>query len=229
MVISSLEILHGCNTIQIYKTKPGGCNCHPHTIEWEICDNTLVDECNFSRLNQDRWLIHSGSRYVFRKEWTASGQQLTIYMAREILSLPRGAGHNSIKGDHKDFDTRNHTLKNLRVATPLQSVAYKRKYVVKNQFKGVRPNGIGFQTHIQYNGKPVCLPTVSLEAEAALMYNYAANILFGEFAHLNIIPEDEMPTVERQWELWDLVVEKLKIKLGVSIVDGLLQSRGLVA
>ena len=36
--------------------------------------------------------------------------------------------------------------------------------------------------------------------------------MVGEYAYLNIIPEDEMPTVERQWEIYDMICEKLRQK-----------------
>ena len=232
MVIGSLEILHGCCAIPLYR-KVSGNNWHPHTVIWEICDNTLVDESDFFWLNCHRWLMswspNTKSYCVYRNEKLPNGKIVHIYMAREILDLPPGSGKGGEEADHENHDTKNNRRCNLRVATPSQNGANRRKLGVQSRFKGVRVHGSGFMAQIRYDGQLVWFLKMRLETEAGLIYNYSANILFGEFAHLNIIPEDEMPTVERQWELWDLVVEKLKVKLGDGIVDGLLQSRGLAA
>lgn len=210
-----LPVLNGYCTIQLYRTVPGvGNNLWPHTLVWEVCGNTLVDECNFQRLNQYRWRMvrdsRSGCYYAKRLEKLSNGKYFHVVMAREVLGLPSGAGHGGNVGDHWKHDTLDNTLDNLRPATKSQSMANRRSWGIYCQFKGVSPNNLGFHAHIQHNGQHVWFLTVRIEVEAALMYNYAAYLLFGKFAHLNQIPEDEIPSEERQEELWQMVLKKLR-------------------
>jgi hypothetical protein len=48
-----------------------------------------------------------------------------------------------------------------------------------------------------------------LEIEAGLMHYYAATILHKDFNFPSVFPEDEMPSEERQEELWQIVLKKL--------------------
>lgn len=209
-------ILSGCCTIQIWR-KVGGVNWHPHTLELEVCSNTLVDESDFHWLHNQgkyQWFISldpaSKDYYVYRRGILPSGKRVKIYMAREILCLPRGAGRNTYKADHKDHDAKNNTKNNLRIATPSQSAANTGRIGGRSRFKGVMLQGFGFLTRIRYKYQRVCFQTVYVEVEAALMYNYAVIRLQGEFAKSNIILEEEMPTPERQKELYEMVITKLR-------------------
>jgi hypothetical protein len=96
-----------------------------------------------------------------------------------------------------------------------------RKRGVRQRFKGITKNlrGNKYQSHIKINGLHVQFPSAT-EVESALMYNYAANLIQGEYAELNVIPDDEMPTYERQWQLYDMVVAKLRLK-GFPCADAL--------
>ena len=212
-----LEVFQGCCTIQLYR-KVSGCNYNPHTIVWEICGNTLIDECDFQGLNQHRWLMawnsHTKSYYVQRWKKFPNGNRVNVLMAREILGLLPGVGNSGDQADHKNHDTQNHRRYNLRIVTPSQNNVNTRKKGSQSRFRGVVPHRYGFWSHISYHGYHIYFPLVKFEAEAGLMYNYAANLLFGEFANLNVIPEDEMPSEERQCELWDMVVAKLT-KIGI--------------
>jgi hypothetical protein len=133
-------------------------------------------------------------------------------MAREILGLPRGAGHGGYEADHVNHDTLKNTRDNLRRATHSQNIANGKTFNNSCRFKGINLSGSGFQTYITYNYQCIRFPTVRIDVEAALVYNYAADLLFGEFANLNQIPEDEMPSYERQCELYEIVLKKLSAK-----------------
>jgi hypothetical protein len=131
-------------------------------------------------------------------------------MAREVLRLPWVAGPGGDQAEHRDHQTLKNTKDNLRKATSSQNNANRIKTGVRCQFKGIRPNGLGFLAKIVYNNQCVQFQTVRTDVEAALMYNYAAYLLHGEFANLNKILEDEMPTYERQLELYEMVLKKLR-------------------
>lgn len=208
-----LPILNGYCTIQLYQ-KVGGSNRHSHTIKWELCGNTLVDQCNFNGLDKYRWLMQRvyGTQdcYAYRKERLPNGGYVAVIMAREILGLPSGAGCGGDQGDHKDHDTLNNTLDNLRVATLSQSDANRRKHGVQSRFKGVSSNGSGFHARIMYDDQRIHFLTLLMENEAGFMYRHASIKLLGEFSCVDEIPPDEMPSEERQEELKQMVEKKLR-------------------
>jgi hypothetical protein len=160
------------------------------------------------------WDPHRRSWVVVRTERISTNQWIVIYLAREILGLPRATGYSADIADHKNHDTLNHGRENLRIVTASQSTMNQRpRRGIKCKFKGVSQQLNGtFHAYIKADDFRVSLPTVKTNIEAGLMYNYVANILFGEFAYLNDIPEDEMPTWERQNELLQMVVTKLNEK-----------------
>jgi hypothetical protein len=156
------------------------------------------------------WNNCTQSYYARRSKRLPKGKTLNIFMARDVLGLPQGVGHNGGMSDHEKHDTLDNTLDNLRVATQSQNTANSRNIRTFRGFKGVYPSGSGFRAAIQYKNWNTCFPVLRLETEAAIMYNYAAQTLFGEFAHLNEIFEDETPSEERLEWLWQLVFKKLR-------------------
>jgi hypothetical protein len=189
----------------------GGSKIYP---VWEICGNTLVDELNFEGLNHYIWLRcwsrKTKSYYAKRNDKFPNGKRVDVFLAREILGLPRGTGYGGDEGDHKSHDTLDNTLDNLRKATRSQNQVNRRHYGIRCQFNGVTPNRSGFRAHIQYDGQQVWFPTLRSESDVAFMYNCAVEEMFGEFADLNKISEDEMPTEWRQEMIRQMVLKKLR-------------------
>ncbi|MEI4615187.1 AP2 domain-containing protein [Bacillus cereus] len=75
--------------------------------------------------------------------------------------------------------------------------ASKRKTEVTSKYKGVyfnKRNG-KFSVYIQKNRRRLFLGNYEKEEDAAYYYNERAKELHGEFAVLNILPEDYEPTV----------------------------------
>lgn len=187
---------------------------YPHTIVYEICGNTLIDKDDFLWLSQYRWLRSWDSSIqsycVERWERISKSKVLHIRMAREILGLPRASGHNPRdKADHINHDTLDHTRSNLRVVTSSQSGANRRAKNVGCRFKGVSLRDNKFSAKISYNHKFVYFPRMRIEIEAGLMFFYAASIFYGDFCYVDPFPENEMPSQERQDELYAMVVTKL--------------------
>lgn len=210
----SLLILHDYCTIQLYR-KVAGCNLWPHTIVWEVCGNTLVDECHFQRLDQHRWRLHwdpvSKLYYVMRTERDTHGKHSYVSMAREILGISCKTSSSGDIADHENHDTLDNTLDNLRVATKSQNNANSRNRNLHcSRFKGVGFTGTGFRAKVRYKGKDICFPTLQLEIEAGLMFFYASELLHQKFCYRSDFPTDEIPSEERQKWLHRLVIEKLE-------------------
>jgi hypothetical protein len=133
-------------------------------------------------------------------------------MHREILGLPLTVRGDD-RGDHRNHDTLENTIDdNLRISTVVQSVRNRRQYYhSKYRFKGIKRSrsGLGFHANIQFNEIRVYFPLVRVEIEAGLMHFYAATLLYGEFNCPSEFPVDEMPSEERQEELWQMVLKKL--------------------
>lgn len=186
-----------------------GTNFH---LNYQVIDYTVVEDADFYWINQDRWFMQvnsSGDRYAYRTEYQGK-KKTTIYMAREILGLSRSPGNGGDKADHINHNTLDNRRSNLRPATPSQSTAHTRGWSSTQRFKCTRKSGNQYESHIGIDRLDIWFSAVSTEVEAALKYNYAAWLVYQEFAELNVIPEDEMPTVDRQWELYDTVVARLR-------------------
>jgi hypothetical protein len=211
LAMTSLTVLHGYCTLQVYK-KVGGSTRWSHTIIWEVCGNTLVDEAKFPVFNQDRWIRmrnpKDGSYYVCRVE-CKGGKTTHIFLAREVLGLCRNPGRGNGVVDHKNHDKTDNTVENLREATTSQNAINKVKQKSGHKFRSVQENGNGHYSYIKADRLRIYLPTVLLEIEAAWMRCYAVIIVHDSFAHLENLPEDEKPSRERRWELLGMVVGKL--------------------
>ena len=93
--------------------------------------------------------------------------------------------------DHKDRNTKNNSLSNLRWVTRQQNNMNKTKSKSNSSslYKGVcwRKQNKKWQSYIKFNGKTIYLGYFNNEIEAAQMYNEKATKHFGEFASINMI------------------------------------------
>jgi hypothetical protein len=226
----SLLVLRGYCTIQLWR-KISGSNRWPHTRKWGICGNVLVDEDDFQELNHDtngeefRWLRsdgHSSGSYCAIRCEKINGEWITVYMSREILGLSYGGGHGyghwNGEGDHKNHDTRDNRKENLRDATVSQNRMNKRKYGSNQLPKGVYKAGKGYHTKVTVDRLRVWFPVLPKKNEVWFMRKEAEKHVQGDFACSEDIPDDQMPTEERQKWLRELVLDKLR-------KNGLIQSK----
>jgi hypothetical protein len=102
-------------------------------------------------------------------------------MHRIIANTPDG-----METDHRDGDTLNNQVKNLRVCTHSQNLSNARKHINNTSgFKGVFPHGSNWKVQIRVGGKILHIGVYSTREEAAHAYDKAAIKYHGEFANLN--------------------------------------------
>ena len=147
----------------------------------------LVDDEDYDWLRQWKWQAHKSryNYYVDVSVYDSEGKQSTLKMASLIMPPQEG-----YVVDHIDGDTLNNQKSNLRICTPSQNCANrKRKGIRKytSRFKGVfyhkwhkRWVAMVCKNHIK-----VYYKYFKTELDAAKAYDKAAKMIHGEFANLN--------------------------------------------
>jgi hypothetical protein len=144
----------------------------------------LVDDEDYEQLMRYKWQALQMQRkghpiwYARRMTSLKDGPRIAIYMHREIMN----AGNGTFV-DHEDFDGLNDQKANLRVCSPSENCCRRRKTDRKkhSKYKGVTWNGRKWMASI----KQGTLGYSNNEKDCAIMYNVAAQLFYGAFAHLN--------------------------------------------
>lgn len=89
--------------------------------------------------------------------------------------------------DHINFDRMDNRRSNLRVCSRSQNNMNRRKTSGTSSFKGVYwyKDRLCWKAEISLNGLNRCLGYFDSEVDAAVAYDEAASVMFGEFALLN--------------------------------------------
>lgn len=153
----------------------------------------LVDDEDYERLNRHKWQAISIKQkrgtawYARRMTSLKDGPRKAIYMHRDVLRAPDG-----MPVDHRDFNGLNNQKKNIRVCSYSENGRRRRKSRgTRSRYKGVayvKRSDIPdrhWQASIRWQGTTHTLGLFAHEKDAALMYNVAAQLFFGEFAYLN--------------------------------------------
>jgi hypothetical protein len=143
--------------------------------------SALVDDEDYDRLNAYEWFL-SGTGYAVG--FVPSGDKFRLeYMHRFIMQAVQGQLVDHVNGDSLD-----NRQTNLRFATPRQNVQNKR--LSSLSLTGLK--GVGwhkerrkYHARIQLQGIRFHLGFFDDPKTAALAYDEAARLLFGEFAACN--------------------------------------------
>lgn len=150
------------------------------TIRFKNGKRALIDNPDYKNLKRFNWSINTQG-YVCRYEKSKSGKLISILMSREIMGFPKGFWI-----DHKNRNILDNRRCNLRVCKGAQNRANSRKSFNKtSKYKGVSWDSINNKWEVKIQERR--LGRFSDERDAALMYDIAAQIIFGEFALINNI------------------------------------------
>lgn len=145
-----------------------------------------VDDEDFERLSKFRWQVSRTNVtctviYAKRGEWV-NGKMITRLMHRDII----GDG-NGQEIDHADRDGLNNQKSNLRFVSPFQNCQNRRNRNHSSPYKGVslKKTRGKYQAAITINKHRKSLGYFRDEKEAALAYDRAALLHFGQFALTN--------------------------------------------
>ena len=150
---------------------------------------TLVDDEDYIYLNQWKWCVQKNRHtyYVIRSQRFPIRK--TIRMHRLILKVKKGE-----MIDHKDRNGLNNQKNNLRYCTNSENQRNKIN-IGKSKYRGVSiRNDRGHKritARITIKGKNHFIGNYKTEEEAALAFNRAAKIYYGDFALFNHIPDPE--------------------------------------
>jgi len=182
VLLVELPVLNGCSTIHA-----GG----------RVRPNALIDSEFYQELSRYRWgLINNADpgkppRRYLRRFQQKNHKRTSVSLHRHVMAL---AGYNLpdfSRADHRNRDTMDNRLDNLRPATPSQN-AMNTKVRDDGMFrlKGVYFRNNRWRARITKEGQNYELGLFDSKEDAARAYNRAANELFGEFASINEgIPE----------------------------------------
>jgi hypothetical protein len=134
------------------------------------------DKNDFNLIKNYSWRMHTDGYVVA----VINGKN--IRMHRLFLPQAEQVDHvNNIRYDNR--------RRNLRSVTNTQNQMnqLKCKTLKSSRYKGVSWYGSGWRSYIRINHKLIHLGCFTSEEEAALAYNKAASLFFGEFANLNVI------------------------------------------
>jgi hypothetical protein len=139
----------------------------------------LIDDEDFDVLSNYRWYFETGEKWRYPRT-AKNGRWVTVH--RMIL----GITDKEVKIDHINHNPLDNRRINLRICTDSQNQGNRlpnSKTVSK--YKGVYPLNGKWAAKV----KRKHLGTFETQEEAALVYNEAAKVQFGDFAYLNALGE----------------------------------------
>ncbi len=155
---------------------------------------TIVDEEDYAYLNQWKWHTLKVEKLCYAARSIKQGKGSNqILMHRQLLDVPKGK-----EIDHKDGDGLNNCRSNLRICNHQQNHFNLRNRInTSSIYKGVYwdKDKRRWRATLVVGGEKKRLGRFKDELQAALAYNQAATVYFGEYARLNILQPHQLALI----------------------------------
>lgn len=156
-----------------------------------LVDNDIYEDISkykwHALLAEGRKEINCGKSFYASRHKPGEHKKLLL-MHREIFRMKYGVEPKYI--DHINGDKLDNRIENLRECSCSQNVANSFKRNNNNSgYKGVyfeKESG-KYKAQIHYHGKVINLGRFLVKEEAAMAYDEAAKIVYGEFANVNFL------------------------------------------
>ena len=157
------------------------------TRKKEVFDYALVDDRDFTWLNQHKWSL-SDKGYPQSR---INGKDVKMHLM--VADRYFGKREKGMILDHINQNKKDSRLCNLRVCTYQENSRNRDRHAEDetSKYHGVnyRKESGTWRVRIMDSGIQYNIGTFRTEIEAAIAYNHAAKEMFGEFASLNDIPD----------------------------------------
>lgn len=145
--------------------------------------SALVDDDSYEFLIRFKWSCNADGYAIGNSK--VKRIYGTVLMHRIIMSAPADS-----QVDHKNHNRLDNQKSNLRIATDTQNGRNRQPLIQKtSKYKGVtwhKASGL-WRATIKVNKKAIELGKFSTQKDAAIAYNHAALVHFGEFAFINSV------------------------------------------
>lgn len=147
-----------------------------------------VDDSLHDELAAFAWRVrHNSSGDQYAARWVKTYRKWS-YLHVEVYTRKHGPVPSGFQVDHADNDTFNCESSNLRLVTPSQNAANRRRRKprgTKNPYRGVRVVSGRYQARIRVQRKLIVIGTFDDADEAARAYDAEATKHFGACARTN--------------------------------------------
>lgn len=146
----------------------------------------IIDKDDYKRVSKLSWWYDkfAGARATTYENGAKNPNRMSL--SRFIMNAKKGEIVDHI--NHNKLDNRK---SNLRICNQSDNCGnrIKNRFATLSKYKGVRPDRLNrkWRASITKNGIRKNLGVYKTEKEAAIAYNNAARMFFGEFASFNII------------------------------------------
>jgi membrane-bound lytic murein transglycosylase len=158
-----------------------------------------LDRIDYYRLGHLKWHLKGCDMkkfYAVRDVKTGPGRTRQLSLHREIMNEPKG-----LLVDHKNSDSLDNRIANLRPATRAENAQNRKKTQnASSKYKGVsfHKRYKKWSVNISHKGKNMLLGYFENEIDAAKTYDRAALKYYGQFAKLNFPKEIERSPKPRE-------------------------------
>jgi hypothetical protein len=146
-------------------------------------NTAIVDDEKFYLVSKCNWQVRK-SGYVVTKSKHFASNGKSVRLHRVLTNCPTGEVVDHINGNKLD-----NRMDNLRVCSIAENTRNQTRGIDKSsKYKGVRKMRNKWVARLYFNKEYVYSATFETEYAAAIAYDLAAKMWFGDFARCNILP-----------------------------------------